>query len=275
MNDNEWHDKGNDTIFHFNDEGKFVDSEGNGPQKGFLNNNEFCDWLTAYVQRQLIRRGLKTINVPNDPEGSPIYFTPNAFNNPEKLLVLICGSGRIHAGLWCVGVCAYSGLNAGSILPCLDEATKREMEVVVLNPNHTGSRLLKERYNDDFGMITHSLAVFEDHIIPANPSHCYIICHSMGGICTLEALEKNSDWFLEKVRAVAMTDACTSPLQKTELTNWCMKHCINWVRSKEELNEELSPDDCCSCRSAATNDHPLTTWKAFQFIWEFFDKMSD
>ena len=105
-------------------------------QKGFKNSDKCGYWLHAYIQQRLIEEGLVVQKVGN---GVPIFHTPNAYNSPKKLLVLICGSGRIMAGLWSVGVCAYAGLKAGSVLPCLEEARKRNMEVIILNPNYEKS----------------------------------------------------------------------------------------------------------------------------------------
>ncbi|KAK8880545.1 hypothetical protein M9Y10_003225 [Tritrichomonas musculus] len=76
-------------------------------QKGFKNSDKCGYWLHAYIQQRLIEEGLVVQKVGN---GVPIFHTPNAYNSPKKLLVLICGSGRIMAGLWSVGVCAYAGL---------------------------------------------------------------------------------------------------------------------------------------------------------------------
>ncbi|OHT07140.1 hypothetical protein TRFO_01245 [Tritrichomonas foetus] len=276
MTENSWTDPGTGKTLHFDEEGNFVDDEGKGPQKGFKNDDKFGDWLHEYVQGQLELRGLQKMIIPDDNEqGTPIYLTPNALNNPENLLILICGSGRIHAGLWSVGVCAYRGLAAGSVLPCLDEAQKRNMEVIILNPNHPGSRLLRGEFKEQFGMILHSLYVFKNIIIErCQPKHAYIICHSMGGECTISAIEEFESWFRNTVVAVAMTDACTSRIKSRDLTKWCISRCINWVRSKQPLGTDLGVGDMCLEKSAETNDHPLTTFKAFPQIWEFFDQMA-
>lgn len=268
-----WFDQTTSALLHFNEEGKFVDESGNGPQKGFKNDDNFSDWLHDYVQAELEKRGLVRRLVPDVEGGAPIYHTAGALNNPEKLLVLICGAGRIHVGLWSVGVCAYHGLNAGSVLPCLDEAQKRGMEVIILNPNHRGSRLLGNEFKS-FGMISHTCWVFK-HIIMdiSKPQNVFIICHSMGGACTCSSINAFPDFFKQHVKAIAMTDACTESLASRDLKDWCFERCVNWVRSKEELNKDIGIDysKICMMRSAATNDHPLTTYKAFPHIWEFFD----
>jgi hypothetical protein len=146
MTDNlHWFDPGTRTLLSFNDDDMFVDATGKGPQKGFKNDDRFADWLHAFVERRLEAAGLDRIPIPNKSGGAPIYCTSNALNSPDRLLVLICGAGRIHVGVWSVGVCAYHGLRAGTVFPCLAEARRRGMEVIVLNPNHPGSRLLSAK----------------------------------------------------------------------------------------------------------------------------------
>ena len=203
---NSWEDPGTGATLSFNEEGMFVDSDGNKPQKGFKNDNKFGDWLHAYVQKRLLEKGL-IISYVGGKGGAPIFHTPNAFNQPKKLLVLCCGAGRIHAGIWSVGVCAYHGLSNGSVLPCIEDAEKRGMEVVILNPNDNRSKIISSRYPKSFGMVAHALCAYEDFIIPGQPEHVYIICHSMGGECTLSAIEKWPEWSINHIEAVAMTDA--------------------------------------------------------------------
>jgi len=267
----EWHDDGLNSTFHFNEEGDFVDQEGKKPVKGFKNDDNFSDWLHAWVQNKLIEKGLVISHVGNE-NGAPIFHTPHAFENPKKLLVLCCGSGRIHSGIWSVGVCAFHGLKNGSVLPCVEDAQKRGMEVVILNPNDSRSRILSNRFRE-FGMISHSLAVFEDFIIPGKPSNIYIICHSMGGECILSAIEKWPEFSINSIRAVAMTDACESLIRSEnwKIEKWCKNHCINWVCSSAPLNEPLCNGTSSIHRSAGTKDHPLSTGKAYDCIWKFFD----
>ena len=98
MNSEEWYDTGTKTTFHFDDNGMFVDSNGKGPQKGFKNNGKFSDWLHNLVVNRIKKLGL--IEKCHPENGAPIYHTSNAFNSPEKLLVIIQGTGRVRAGVW-------------------------------------------------------------------------------------------------------------------------------------------------------------------------------
>lgn len=256
---NSWSDPGTGKTFSFNEEGLFVDSDGKGPQKGFKNDNQFGDWLHAYIQQGLIQKGLIKHEVENSV---PIFHTPNALNSAKKLLVLICGTGRIMAGCWSVGVCAYHGLKAGSVFPCLEEAQKREMEVIILNPNHPNSPK------------SHSRNVFSNLIIPSNPERVWIIAHSMGGASTCSIISSNPKFCIEHVPAFALTDGLEGIITAIgyKINKWSHLRGINWVRSNKEINTKLMNGASTQHRSAATNDHPLTTFKAFPYIWEFFDE---
>ncbi|KAH0786700.1 FAM172 family protein [Histomonas meleagridis] len=253
-----WKDPGTGKTLHFNEEGMFVDDEGKGPQKGFKNDNHFCDWIHDYVHNKMLEMGL----VMEMFHEVPIYRTKDALNSPQKLLVLICGAGRIMAGLWSVGVCAYHGLAAGSVLEALKEGQKRGMEAIILNPNYARSRF------------NHCNKVFEELIIPGNPENVYIICHSMGGASTTDIISQNPEWCIDHVRAIAMTDGCEGYAKASgfKVNKWCHEIGINWIRSDKEINQELGSGPSTMHRSAATNDHPLTTWKAFPYIWELFDQ---
>lgn len=271
MSSSEWFDKGTNKTFHFNEDGMFVSEDGLGPQKGFKNDDDFSDWVHEYVVSEMKKAGL--IEKCHPDKGAPIYHTENAFISPSKLLVLIQGTGRVRAGVWSVGVIAYAGLNAGSVLPYIQEARKRNMEVIVLNPNDPRYSMFIDRYRTNIGMVRHTLAIFEDLILPSNPRKVYIICHSMGGECTIACLRKFPEWMIEHVRAIAMTDACESSpkVEGLKMDLWCKEHNINWICSDEEINTKLPDGIAAQHFSAGTKDHPLSTAKACPFIWPFFD----
>lgn len=279
MSEDIWYDSGLKAEFHFNEEGQFVDNEGkrilDHPKEDgkFVNDNNFCDWLHGYVERRMAAEGLQMILAPEN-KGSPIWFTPNAFNSPENLLVIICGSGRIHAGVLSVGVAAYHGLDMGTDLPWIKYAKEHNMEVVVLNPNHSGASKIKEKYGTSLHCARHSLYVFEKHIIPGNPQNVFILAHSAGGISACELLNLFQEWYVQHVKFTALTDAVEDNVRdKTGLTKeYLARRMINWVRSKEPLDKVIGKTSLCQHRSANTDDHPLTTGKAMPCILANFEK---
>ena len=268
-----WNYPENGITYSFNEKMVLVDSEGNQAPKSITTNNDFSNWVHAYVQKRLLEKGL-VVSIVGGEGGAPIFHTPNAFKNPKKLLLLCCGSGRIHAGLWSVSICGHYGLIEGTVLPCLDDAQKRGIEVVIFNPNHSGSKILTKRYPKLYGMIAHTLCVYEDFIIPGNPEHVFIICHSMGGSCTLSAIEKFPEWFLDHVEAVAMTDAVEMKIHNQKSLNmkkWSYEHCINWVCSEDPIDTILPEGVTSVHRSAGTIHHALSTGMAYPYIWTYFD----
>jgi len=56
-----------------------------------------------------------------------------------------------------------------------------------------------------------------------------------------------------------------------QLQKWSFDHCINWVCSEVDVDEELPKGSGSLHRSAGTKDHPLSTGKAYPYIWKFFD----
>ena len=258
--------------WHFNEQGDFVNESGKRREKGsaFRCENGFREWVHAYVQRKLIERGLNEHKVPNTPNGAPVFATPGFMTSAANLLVLICGSGEIFAGLWSVGVCSWKGLH-GTVLPYLDEARKRNMEVIILNPNHPGSREIPGRGP---GSQRHTKWVFENMIMPARPLNVYIVAHSAGGMCTCTALRSYRYFCQEHVRAIALTDACTENVGDEEFSEWCRERSVNWIQSSEPLNAPLGvgASGMCVLRSAAIEKHPDTQYMAYPHIWELFDE---
>lgn len=257
--ENSWYDNGTKRTFSFDTSGMFVDKYGKTPQIGFNNDYKFGDWLHSYVQQRLITEGLLVKMVG---KCTPIFYSPKAFDSPKKLLLLICGSGRILAGLWSVGVCAYRGLDAGSVLPCLTEAKKRDMEVIIFNPNHPNSSS------------NHTSEIFRQLIVPSNPDRVWILAHSMGGDSTCNIIAENPQFCIQHVEAFALTDGCEKRVRAEgfRIGKWCLLKGVNWVRSEAEVNKTLGEGDATIHRSAQTSDHPLTTFMAFRYIWEFFDE---
>lgn len=252
-----YHDATSGRIFHFNDERDFVDEAGEKVTGKFnLRDQALPDWLHAWVQDRLVTDfGLQKMKTKS---GVDIFVSENALNSPEKLLVLCCGSGRIFAGLWSVGVCVYRGLNAGSVFPMIDKARERNMEVIVLNPNTESHHVTK---------------VFNDHIIPGNPREIWMVAHSMGGYGTCCLLNEHPEWCMEHFKAIAFTDAVEDDVKVPEA--WAKERIINWRCSKEEVNKDIGRrGDVGQARSAGTTDHPLSTFMAFDHIWTFFDEMA-
>jgi len=270
--DPRWFDQGTKMFYHFNEEGVLVSEQGGPVTKDFIDNDGFTDWVNQSCARMMIENGLIELNMKEC--GVPIYHSPGALRSPKKLLVVIQGTGRVRAGAWSIKICMNNGLKQGSVISAIHDAKARNMEIIVLNPNDPGSKRLSSMYKEKYGMILHTLAVFEHYILPAKPENVFILCHSMGGECTLRAISHFPEWSMNTVRAIAMTDACEIEITnaKYNIGEWLFDHAINWVCSSEKANKHIGLGESSWHYSAGTNSHPLSTAKAWAFIWVFFDK---
>ncbi|XP_018120162.1 cotranscriptional regulator FAM172A homolog isoform X2 [Xenopus laevis] len=70
----------------------------------------------------------------NEPK-SFIFMSKDAMKNPDKMLVLIHGSGVVRAGQWARRLIINEDLNSGSQIPYIKRAMKEGYAVIVLNPN--------------------------------------------------------------------------------------------------------------------------------------------
>jgi pimeloyl-ACP methyl ester carboxylesterase len=147
------------------------------------------------------------------------------------------------------------------------------MEVIVLNPNHRRSRLLSTKYGIHYGMVNHTLHVFEDFLVTNNdPKRVFVIAHSMGGACISTTIEHFPNWATQKIVSIAYTDGFPEPMSDPKLQRWAFERSINWALNAQPVNTPMNDGSVAKTRSAGTRDHPLTTFKAFPFIWQWFDE---
>jgi hypothetical protein len=150
------------------------------------------------------------------------------------------------------------------MIPMVEEAQRRSMEVVILNPN---SAFLY------WNKVNHAKSVFEKHIIPGSGGNVWVVAHSFGGLCILGVVGQWPRWSIEHIRAIGVTDGVETQVSAAEwqINRWAHIYGVNWVSSTETVNSEMGSGPSFSHRSAGTTDHALTTGSAFQHVWEFFD----
>nr|XP_016847226.1 PREDICTED: protein FAM172A [Anolis carolinensis] len=96
--------------------------------------------ITKYVYELLEEEcHLKKVLVPVDAvESEPksfIFMTEDAMTNPDKLMVLIHGSGVVRAGQWARRLIINEDLDSGTQIPYIKRAIEEGYGVIVLNPN--------------------------------------------------------------------------------------------------------------------------------------------
>ncbi|XP_063176992.1 cotranscriptional regulator ARB2A isoform X2 [Chroicocephalus ridibundus] len=96
--------------------------------------------ITKYVYELLQKEcHLKKVTLPVDAtESEPksfIFISEDALTNPDKLLVLIHGSGVVRAGQWARRLIINEDLDSGTQIPYIKRAIEEGYGVIVLNPN--------------------------------------------------------------------------------------------------------------------------------------------
>ncbi|XP_076995266.1 cotranscriptional regulator ARB2A isoform X4 [Tamandua tetradactyla] len=96
--------------------------------------------ITKYVYELLEKDcNLKKISIPVDAtESEPksfIFMSEDALTNPQKLMVLIHGSGVVRAGQWARRLIINEDLDSGTQIPFIKRAVDEGYGVIVLNPN--------------------------------------------------------------------------------------------------------------------------------------------
>ncbi|XP_020864172.1 cotranscriptional regulator ARB2A isoform X2 [Phascolarctos cinereus] len=96
--------------------------------------------ITKYVYELLEKDcNLKKISLPVDAtESEPknfIFMSEDAMTNPDKLMVLIHGSGVVRAGQWARKLIINEDLDSGTQIPYIKRAMDEGYGVIVLNPN--------------------------------------------------------------------------------------------------------------------------------------------
>ncbi|KAM9253831.1 cotranscriptional regulator ARB2A isoform 2-T2 [Dugong dugon] len=96
--------------------------------------------ITKYVYELLEKDcNLKKISIPVDAtESEPksfIFMSEDALTNPQKLMVLIHGSGVVRAGQWARRLIINEDLDSGTQIPFIKRAMEEGYGVIVLNPN--------------------------------------------------------------------------------------------------------------------------------------------
>ncbi|XP_052599643.1 cotranscriptional regulator FAM172A isoform X7 [Peromyscus californicus insignis] len=96
--------------------------------------------ITKYVYELLEKDcNLQKISIPVDAtESEPksfIFMSEDALTNPQKLMVLIHGSGVVRAGQWARRLIINEDLDSGTQIPFIKRAVDEGYGVIVLNPN--------------------------------------------------------------------------------------------------------------------------------------------
>ncbi|XP_031215656.1 cotranscriptional regulator FAM172A isoform X4 [Mastomys coucha] len=250
--------------------------------------------ITRYVYELLENDcNLKKISIPVDAtESEPksfIFMSEDALTNPQKLMVLIHGSGVVRAGQWARRLIINEDLDSGTQIPFIKRAVDEGYGVIVLNPNENyievekqkmhkqsssdgtdepaGKRERKDRVSKE---TKKRRDFYEKYRNPQKEREMMQLFIRM--------IQREAD-VKSKVTAVALTDSVHNVWHQEAgktIREWMRENCCNWVSSSEPLDtsvESMLPD--CPRVSAGTDRHELTSWKSFPSIFKFFAEASE
>jgi len=158
-----------------------------------------------FVQEKLLSYGLHQILLPlqgdvRDEQKVPIFASPSL--DSDVLYVLIQGAGSVSPGQWARSLCINNSLREGTMFPYLEEITKRNGSVLVLNPNQRG--VCSESPE------MHVLYVYDNLIRCSKANRIVIIAHSYGGVSTVSLLDARGNEVVNRLAAIGFTDSVHS-----------------------------------------------------------------
>lgn len=226
-----------------NDKFKFVDQKHYDKLGDFL-----CDWIQGLMVDKF---KMRKIHVPFEKdltEGAaqtPIFISEDWETNTERALVLIQGTGDVRSGYWARSVCMNDTLELGSMIPDIEFAQSNGFSVLVMNPNYSADEKGVRVDKLIRGMNHHSTYVWDNLVengaCPAK--EIYMVAHSAGGGCAHEIIVEHPKTMVDRVRAIALTDACHgrfyAELNK-EGKRWAEVSCRAYDASKKDLDEPLN-----------------------------------
>ncbi|XP_055702964.1 FAM172 family protein homolog CG10038 [Phlebotomus papatasi] len=235
---------------------------------------ELGEVITDYVYNLLEARGMIKLPIPVDAplgSGTFIYSTTRELCRPEKLMILIHGSGVVRAGQWSRSLIINDSIWSGTQLLYLEEARKQGYEVIITNTN--------DNYRDEKSIpgsedsISHAMYVWKHYIIPSNPKAVAIVAHSYGGIVTMELAKKHPAFFKDKVFAIGLTDSVHIGIKGLkDFKEHIKKISRNWVRSEKPLDTKLESGDPNDVPhySAGHMQHEYTSSTCMSALFDFF-----
>ncbi|CAH1796658.1 unnamed protein product, partial [Owenia fusiformis] len=280
--------------YEFNEDGELRDKESGEPFKFKVKNKHtynqkryeaLGEVITEHVYGLLESDAkLKKINIPLDakedePQGF-IFASEDASTNPDKLLVLIHGSGVVRAGQWARSLIINHSLEKGTQLPYIKAAKEKGYGVLVLNTNQNSVIRDGERVDirGSAGPERHTVYVWDNIISKAKAKHIAIVAHSYGGLVTAELAVHREEEFKKRVFAVALTDSVHSLEHQqvpSSVVAFYKKNARNWVTSSDEVDKEIrefhTRNDCPRV-SAGHEKHEFTSWSAFKSVMRYLEE---
>ncbi|XP_050401477.1 cotranscriptional regulator FAM172A homolog isoform X1 [Patella vulgata] len=238
--------------------------------------------ITDYVYDLMEKETkLKRVYIPVDAEENAarsfIFMSEDALSNPDKLMVLIHGSGAVRAGQWSRKLIINDNLDKGTQLPYIREGIKQGYGIIVLNTNVNKVKLndgnehpVKKNQTPE----EHGIYVWQHFVLKSKAKNIAIVAHSYGGIVTLEVANKFTSDILSRVFAIGFTDSVHSVSHQIDdiaIVDFLKEKAVNYVSSNKEQGEPVDSYEKHDCLriAAGTNQHELTSWSCFNLLFDF------
>lgn len=197
-----------------------------------------------------------------------VYSTKEKLENPDKLLILIHGSGAVRAGQWARSLIMNDCMEVGSQIPYIKKAKQFGYEVLITNTNDN-HRIIKGKKTKIPGSGSpedHVNTVWQKIVIPSEPKSVAIVAHSYGGLVTVDLAEKNPDYFKSHVYGIGFTDSAHySGNIIRDITR-------NFVTSSKPVGTLLREHENEIRRySAGHTKHEYTSHTAIKEVFEFLE----
>jgi hypothetical protein len=223
------------------------------------------------------------------PVTFPILHSKDIATNP-RLIVIVLGAGHVELGQWARSLCINQSLAMGSLLPFVREAIKkRGCSVLLTNPNiNTWANPVTRKLayipgNRD--PEAHLYYLYKNFIADSEAKEISIIAHSFGGTSTMSLLSREDavedllgDAKVEggRLKSVTFTDSVHSAFMGSfglskSTRKWLTENAINFIRSKDKLGTEYTPQSATQRQSAGTNDHASTSYYSRDLLWQWID----
>jgi hypothetical protein len=225
----------------------------------------------------------------------PLLNKDSAMANRPSLLIAT-GRGKVRAGIFSRQHLICSGMESATALPIVREAKRRNLNVVIVDPNvhgdHMGFVTFEKTMDYISGLFDNTQPDVHGAAAPLQPHDLYVLSHSASGGHLARYLLDKADHCLPHLKAIAFTDS-THNIQWAKTRNLpdlydmlesskCVYFRCSKVRTAHEAEhaagEEVQTDQFWRHRFgkirtywAGTNEHSMTNWHAREKIWEHFD----
>jgi hypothetical protein len=273
-----YYDSALNRFFEFSGDRLFDESKNRAPESFRISDSMFLVWFSCILDVYFTDLDLTPVFSPDDG-GAPVLSTPNAFD-PEShrcRLILIAGSRTPITGVWSVAASVFNSLRGGTVIPFVEQAQNREMEVIVINPNHPNAHKIPLRSPNEIVMNLFTDFIFEQYLVGIT-APIYIVAHGLAAESVRYTIEHQFEWAASNVGAIAFGDGCFDESKSSQTVRLFKERAVNWAQSSAPINRVISepqddPDDyTIRTVSAGTNDHSQVLAFACDAIWEFFQE---